>query len=165
MMLPRLPAWLAALLVSGSLLAASASASDLALRWLKADGSLVAERALDLAGLDALPQRVISTGTPWTKGRHTFAGPPLAALAALAGLPATSATVIALNEYSASLPRQDWSEKGAVLASRQDGRTMRIRDKGPYWVMFPIDDSREFDSEKYRSRMVWQVRSIDFLVE
>ena len=163
---PRLSMSLsAAIVLLGALFAGRADAADLTLRWLREDGSVVSERQLDLAQIEALPQQEIATSTPWTTGVKTFRGPALADLAALADAPAREANVLAHNDYAAIVPREDWTEHGAMLAARLDGSTMRIRDKGPYWIMFPIDASDRYDSQVYRSRMVWQVRSIDFLVD
>lgn len=144
-------------------IAAPASAAELTLRWLTEDGSVAAEQALDLPGVDALPQREIVTSTPWTKGPSSFTGPSFAELARLVDQPAATARVTALNDYVAEIPAADWAEFGIILAARRDGETMAIRDKGPYWVIYPLDSSPSLDAQIYDSRMVWQVRSIDFL--
>jgi hypothetical protein len=145
----------------------TASAADVTvdLRWITADGTVVAEKTLDLAALDALPQQTFSTATPWTTGVQEFSGPPLGELAALGGQSVVKAEVTALNDYSAEVPAEDWQEHGAVLVSRQNGETMRVRDKGPFWVLYPIDSDPALDSQLYHARMVWQVREIDFVVE
>jgi len=151
------------LLLGGLLSGASASAQEITLRWRGADGGLIAEKTLSPSQVDALAQTEFVTHTPWTEGPQTFRGPPLRTLAALADAPADEAEIMAWNEYSATLPAEDWQEHGAILASRLNGKTMRLRDKGPYWIMYPIDGNPgQVNTQRYHARMVWQVRSIEF---
>ncbi|WP_425104830.1 hypothetical protein [Ancylobacter sp.] len=140
----------------------AARAHELTLRWLGADGQVALEKTLTLAEIDALPQVTIETSTPWTEGVQRFTGPSLGALAALGGRPVREAKVMALNDYVAPIPAEDWKEHGAILTTRVDGKTMRVRDKGPFWVMYPIDSDPALRQQYYQSRMVWQVKSIDF---
>ena len=72
----------------------------------------------------------------------------------------TSAFVVALNDYAIEIPLSDFSEHGAILALKQDGRYMEVADKGPLFVIYPFDDKPELKSEIYFSRSVWQVRTI-----
>lgn len=143
-----------------------ASASDLSLRWLTADGAVVAEKTLSVEDVDAMPKTEFTTNTPWTEAPAAFAGPSLANLADLGGRHAVKADVIALDDYAAEIPAEDWEKHGAILAVRVNGETVPIREKGPYWVIYPIDsDPGLLNVQFYHARMVWQVKSIDFLVE
>lgn len=150
--------------VLACLLSVSAEAADVALRWVTPQGTVIEERVLALADVDALPQKEVRTDTQWTDP-VTFSGPSLAELAKLGNRPVVEAEVFALNDYSAKVPAEDWEKRGAILASRIDGKTMPIRDKGPYWVMYPIDDDPALATQEYFARMVWQVSRIDFVVE
>ncbi|GLK70044.1 hypothetical protein KHC23_21865 [Ancylobacter dichloromethanicus] len=143
--------------------ARAAGPLDLTLRWLSSEGKVLDERSLSLADLDRLAQTQIDTTTPWTQGAQRFAGPSFAVLAGLARVPTVEARVVALNDYAATIPAEDWQMNGVILATRLNGETMRVRDKGPYWVMYPIDQGALFGRQDYQSRMVWQVKSIDFL--
>ncbi|RTM00679.1 hypothetical protein EJV44_02775 [Ancylobacter aquaticus] len=142
-----------------------AHAQELALRWLGDDGKVIAQKTLTLAELDTLPQSRIETSTPWTKGVNTFTGPSLGVLAALGGRPVREAKVMALNDYVAPIPAEDWKDHGAILTTRLDGASMRVRDKGPFWVMYPIDSDPALRQQYFQSRMVWQVKSIDFIAQ
>lgn len=128
-------------------------------------GQLLFERAFDLADLDALPQAKILTHTPWTHGMQTFTGPSLSTLAALAGKPVKEVRITSLGDWSATIPASDWRSQGVILASRLNGDTMRVRDKGPYWIMYPIDGRRDLDTQMYQGRMVWQVKALEFISE
>lgn len=140
--------------------------SNLTVRWTSPDGAVLAEVALDEADMAALEQREIRTSTPWTEGVHTFSGPPIGALAALGPEGARRATFIALNSFLETLPVEDWTEHGAILAMKRNGARMDIREHGPYWVMFPIDsDPDTLNTQRYHARMVWQVKEVVFVVE
>ncbi len=141
---------------------AIAASGDLVLQWHAKDGSLVAERTLDLAAVEALPQVEFTTETPWTSGDQRFSGPSLGTLAALGGVPVSSARIIALNDYEMDVPAEDWETNGAILATRLNGENMRVAEKGPYWVMYPISSDSKLNTQFYHGRMVWQVKSIDF---
>ncbi len=145
--------------------AAHAAAIDLVLQWQKKDGTVIAERTLDPAAVDALPQVEFTTETPWTSGNQQFSGPSLGTLAALGGVPVTKARVTALNDYEMDVPAEDWEKNGAILASRRNGATMPVVDKGPYWVMYPISSDPKLDAQFYHGRMVWQVKAIVFETE
>ena len=144
---------------------AQAGTQDLEVRWLASDGRLLETRTLDFNAVQDLPQTEVVTGTPWTNGKHRFAGPALGSLASLVEPPPAVAEIMALNDYSAEIPAEDWLENGAILAVTLDGEAMEISDKGPYWIIYPIDSSPEFDTQEFRSRMVWQVKRIDFIAK
>lgn len=154
-------------IISASLFATAALAAgiDLVLEWHAKDGTVIAERTLDAAAVDALPQVEFTTETPWTSGDQRFSGPSLGTLAALGGVPVSSARVTALNDYEMDVPAEDWEESGAILASRRNGETMPVVDKGPYWVMYPISSDPKLNSQFYHGRMVWQVKAVVFEAE
>lgn len=151
-------------IMSASLFVTAALAGDidLVLQWQSKDGTVIAERTLDPAAVDALPQVEFTTETPWTSGDQRFSGPSLGTLAALGGVPVTSARVTALNDYEMDVPAEDWEKNGAILASRRNGEIMPVVDKGPYWVMYPISSDPKLDTQFYHGRMVWQVNAIVF---
>lgn len=132
---------------------------------ITAAGDLVLDRSLDLAALDALPQAKILTHTPWTHGLQVFTGPSLATLAGLSGKRVKEVRITSLGDWSATIPASDWQKQDVILASRLNGDTMRVRDKGPYWIMYPIDARRDLDTQMYQARMVWQVKALEFVVE
>ena len=41
-----------------------------------------------------------------------------------------------------------------------DGEELRVRDKGPLWIVYPRDDFPELDNRLIRSRWVWQVKEL-----
>ena len=158
-------ALLAGALLAGALFAATgAQAQSLQLRWIRDNGAILAEQTLSAEQLAKLPADTIVTKTPWTQGADTYEGPSLAVLAGQRALPVERAIVVALNDYMATVPAEDWEQFGVILSIRLNGAPMKVREKGPFWVMYPMDRHPKLQSQMYRTRMVWQVKAIDFVV-
>ena len=115
----------------------------------------------DLAMLEALPGRKGTMETPWTTGKVEFSGPPLRAVLEAAGAKGTSIKLVALNDYAAEVPMEDATKIDSILASRMNGDTMSVRDKGPLFMIYPFDKDQSLYNEKYFSRSVWQIKSIE----
>ena len=77
------------------------------------------------------------------------------------GAAGTSAAAMALNDYSIDIPLADFRDYPVILALKMDGKNMRIRDKGPIWIVYPQDDHPELKTQAYRSRSVWQLRRLE----
>ncbi len=142
-------------------LAAPAGPVILTLRGKIAAGNAEDGARFDLAMLDALPQGRFAGETPWTKGASVFTGPLMAAVLDAAGAGGDSLRVIALNDYSADIPLADIRAYRVILASRRDGAVMSVRDKGPLWVMYPMDTNPALRNETIYTRSVWQVSAIE----
>lgn len=119
---------------------------------------------LDLAALDALPQRSFETTTQWTEGKIVFSGPSLEDLLHLVNVSAEDGPVIhmiAENLYEVTLENQLIKADVPIVATRMNGETFGLRDKGPLWVVFPYDQSAEYQSESVYSASIWQLVEID----
>ncbi|OHV82537.1 oxidoreductase [Ensifer sp. LCM 4579] len=129
---------------------------------LTIDGQIAGGAPVNLrrADLEAIGNATITTTTPWHDGVVTFEGVPLTRLMEKIGAHGKIAFVVALNEYVTEIPLSDFSEHGAILALKKDGRYMEVADKGPLFVIYPYDDKPELKSEIYFSRSAWQVRTI-----
>jgi hypothetical protein len=103
------------------------------------------------------------TATPWTDGNQTFRGAPLAAVIEQAGIARGLVSARALNDYSINLPIEQLLEADAFLAVQMNGELMRIRDKGPFWIVFPWNDRPELLSRDVHAWSVWQLRSLTLL--
>ncbi|WP_349370107.1 hypothetical protein [Salinarimonas sp.] len=163
--LARLRALATAVLVLLAASAAPAGAAGLELVWIDRSGAEQARRTLSTDEAEALGAVEIATSTPWTQGVVRFSGPTLAALAALEGGEVVEARLQALNDYSIDVPAEDWAAYDVVLASRADGARMRVRDRGPFWLVYPLDSDPALQTQRYHARMIWQVRRIAFVVD
>jgi hypothetical protein len=124
----------------------------------EANGSAGAE--FDMAMLALLPQRVITTRTPWFDGARRFTGPRLRDVLAAAGATGRVLQATALNDYRVEIPVDDVMRHDVVLARLLDDRPMPVREKGPLFVIYPFDEKPELATQVHFSRCIWQLRSI-----
>ena len=119
--------------------------------------------AFDIAGLESLGTIDIRTETPWTDGAVTFTGVRLRDI--LNAVRARGSTIVAtaLNDYSVTIPVEDADTYDVIVAIRQDGRLMSVRDRGPLWVIYPWSDRPELRNEVYYIRSIWQLKSLEIL--
>ena len=111
--------------------------------------------------LRALPQTTIVTKNDYINEANSFEGPSLRLLIEHMGI-ARDATLTmgALNDFLTDIPAADAFDYDTILALLQYGKTMSIRDKGPIWIIYPIDDNPELDNDLVNSKLIWQLRSI-----
>jgi hypothetical protein len=116
----------------------------------------------DMAMLEALPKTSFKTSSPWTEAGTEFEGVSLKDLIAAVGATGGTLTARALNDYSASFPASEAAADGAIIAYRMNGELMRVREKGPLWVIYPFDDNPDLKTETTYSRCVWQLAAVEF---
>lgn len=114
----------------------------------------------DLDMLGALPQHKLSTHTPWHQGVQVFTGPLLRDVLAQAGADGSMLVAVALNDYRCEIPAEDTRHFDVVLARLQNGEPMRVRDKGPLFIVYPYDTDAKLRSDRYYARSAWQLRSL-----
>lgn len=117
----------------------------------------------DLAMLDQLPRRDVTTETPWYDGVHTFDGALLSKVLEAVGAHGKALRVVAINGYEATIPMDDVDRFPVILATRLDGKLLSIREKGPIFVVYPFDLNADLYNEVYYGRSVWQVQAIDVM--
>lgn len=125
-----------------------------------ADGE---QHELELSDMDQMEQIEFSTGTIWTDEKNSFSGVSLRALLEKLGANGTRLRLVALNDYSIEMPIVELEEKAPIIATRMNNETMTIRDKGPYWVVYPYDASPKYRTETHYARSVWQLRRLEVL--
>lgn len=111
----------------------------------------------DIASLEKLGTVSFQTTSPWYNGRTTFTGIPLQKLMEYVGAKGKVVKVTALNDYTTVIPLGDFKKYNAILALKINGEYMRIRDKGPLFVVYPYDSLPELNNQIYYSRSAWQV--------
>jgi len=115
-----------------------------------------------LAALEALGLEHLATVTPWTHEVQSFSGVTLARLLRAAGADARARLrAEALNRYGTELQPEDAAANGALLATRLDGTPMRVRDRGPLWLVFPWSQRPDLASPQVYERSIWQLRRIE----
>lgn len=153
------------------LIAAPASADSLVAPsgkiLLTVTGAITQTNANDAAEFDfEMLQKIgvstIDTTTAWTQGKKTFEGVSLKALADTVGATGAVAEVVALNDYKVDIPTKDFADYPVILAYQMDGERLKIRDKGPLWVVYPEDEHPELKNKETQAKWVWQVKAIHF---
>lgn len=114
----------------------------------------------DRAMIEALPHREVKTENPWDQGITTYEGVLLRDLMKLVKARGTAASFVALNDYSSEIPLADMERYDVILAYRREGADLSVREKGPFFVVFPFTDVPELKTEARYSQSVWQVNRI-----
>ncbi|NOE34495.1 oxidoreductase [Ruegeria sp. HKCCD7318] len=115
---------------------------------------------LSLEDLDSLEQVSFSTSTIWTDGVRKFSGVPVSGLLGNLNAEGSLLKLFALNDYSIEMPVAELESEVPIIATRIDGATISVREKGPYWIMFPFDDSPDYQTETIFARSIWQLQRI-----
>ncbi|WP_338722295.1 molybdopterin-dependent oxidoreductase [Devosia sp. XK-2] len=148
------------LLTTASIPPAALAQSDAVI--LTIDGQIEGgvPRDFTAAELEAIGWGQIATATPWHDGVPVFEGVPMATLLSYVGAEGEEADVLALNNYRTTIPLTDFMTYPVLLALKQDGEYMSVRNKGPLFIIYPFDDFDELRTDLYQARSAWQVRSI-----
>ncbi|MEP4196452.1 MAG: molybdopterin-dependent oxidoreductase [Aliishimia sp.] len=117
------------------------------------------EAAFDRAMLESLDWREIETYTSFTKGKQTFAGPTLASLIEAVKASGDTVRATAINDYAVEFPVSDAAEHDVILAMDHNGRPMRVRDKGPIWIVYPLGEDAS-NQMTFDAQMIWQLDRI-----
>lgn len=120
------------------------------------DGTATFDRAM----IEALGVTEIVTETLWTDGPIRFEGARVRDLLTAVGAQGTSVHAIAINDYGVDIPISDFQDYDVIMAYRANGKTMRIRDKGPLWIIYPWDDMPELRDEVHHERAIWQLKRL-----
>ncbi len=119
------------------------------------------EARFDRAMLEALGVETVVTHTAWTTGPQTFEGVPVKAVLEAVGAEGTTAHCVALNDYTVDVPLSEFSEYPALMALKMNGSYIRVRDKGPVWIVFPVDDFPELDRPEIWRHWIWQLKRME----
>ena len=115
------------------------------------------EARYDVAALEALGLTTITTSTPWTDGAVTYEGVLGRVLMEHVGPKGSKLVARALNDYIADIPISDFTDYDVILAIKAEGAYLPIRDKGPIFVVYPLDAHPELLNNTIYSRCVWQL--------
>ncbi|WP_399692947.1 hypothetical protein [Vibrio sp.] len=109
----------------------------------------------------SLPQQEISTTLPWVDGESVYSGVTLLAVLESMDLPVSAqVTFVALNDYKVAVPKEDFYDYQPIIAIKQNGEFMSVRDKGPYWLTYPLSARPDIDNTDFHAKMIWQIRDI-----
>ncbi|HIE1345200.1 TPA: molybdopterin-dependent oxidoreductase [Serratia marcescens] len=124
------------------------------------DGSTQTTVTLTKAMMDALPKTSITTSTAWTP-KEKFTGTSFRDILTEVGITGKIVRVHALNDYWVDIPMSDVDKYNIILASKRNDTPLKVRDFGPYFVIYPLDEHyEELNKPIFYSRFVWQVEHI-----
>lgn len=113
--------------------------------------------AFSMEMLAKLPQRKVFTKSPWYPAGAEFTGPLLRDVLAAAGAKGNKIVAVALNDYKTDIPFDDATQHDVILARLMNGKPMPVREKGPLFVVYPLDAKPELQSQVYYNRSAWQL--------
>ncbi len=109
----------------------------------------------------ALPQHRLVTNNEYVPEKTAFRGPLLRHV--IAPLDPSADEVIkatALNDYAVEIPVSDALDYKVIVARYRDGTPMRIRDKGPLWIIYPLDAHADLTPADTNHKLIWQLDSL-----
>lgn len=121
-----------------------------------------ATKEFSRAELKELAQTSYRTSTEFTDGAPEFSGPLARDVIDAVGVgEATVAVVTAANDYSIEIPIEELLKYDVILATSVDGKRLSLRDKGPIWIMYPLDQHKELQDPMFNGRLIWQTVRIE----
>jgi len=117
------------------------------------------EAQFDRDMLEALGQASITTASILSKKKQLFEGVFLRAILERVGASGTSMSASALNSYKIDIPLEDL-KYDPIVAMRVDGQVLKLRDKGPLWIVYPRDAYGALQTQAYDSRWIWQLNKL-----
>lgn len=118
------------------------------------------EAKFDREMLKALGTRSITTPNPFETGIHTFEGVLIRDLLKAVQAKGTRLVAVAHDGYTVEVPIEDTAKYPVMLAMIWNGKEMKIRNRGPLWIIYPIGQYPELIHQKYSARSVWQLKRL-----
>ena len=112
---------------------------------------------LDMAMLQSLPVSSITTHTPWNDELQHFEGVRINVLLDAIGASSRQFIAKGLDGYRFKVSNLDLDRYPIIIAYRQNGQSISVRELGPLRIMMPFDDFPELLTQKNQSRSVWQL--------
>ena len=118
---------------------------------------------LDLAALESLPVTEFTTMTPWHEQPLQFTGVRISTILEAIGTDSTTIVAVGLDDYRFTLTDLDFQKYPVIIAYRQNGAAISIRDLGPLRIIMPYGDYPELRKPLNESRSVWQLVALEIL--
>ncbi len=107
--------------------------------------------------LEALGSSKLKTSSAWTVGEPEFEGALARDLLDLVGAEGAAVTASALNDYVVTVPLEELRRYPVMLALKMNGEHLKIKDKGPIWIVYPRDQHKELQDSLTDKKWVWQL--------
>lgn len=113
------------------------------------------EARFDRKLLESLGVTEIVSGSAWHPQGTVFRGVLARRLMAAVGATGKSVSAIAANDYKVTIPLSDFAKYDVLLATHIDDQELRLRTKGPIWMIYP--DGVDLPPLVRQERMIWQL--------
>ncbi|MEZ9231071.1 molybdopterin-dependent oxidoreductase [Vibrio amylolyticus] len=110
-----------------------------------------------------IPSNSFKTELPWYEESNTYTGIRVTDLISYLGKQpsdVSAVSFIALNDYAASTTIDDILQYDPIIAYKMNEKKMKVRNKGPYWLVFNVDKYPEIDNDIFYTQMVWQIDEV-----
>lgn len=143
-------------------LAAAKAVAGTILTVTGAAGDPAATRVISEEEFHSFPTMTYATRTDYTDGPTMFTGPLAREVLGEETLRGASVAVMtAANDFAVEIPASDLVRYDVIFATRVNGRRLSRRDKGPIWVMYPLDRHQELQNSAINSRLIWQLERLE----
>lgn len=115
----------------------------------------------DRAMLESMGLTELTTATAYTDGKPTFRGVIMSKVLDAVGATGHKLTAAAVNGYQIELDADEMRRYPILIALEQDGNPLRLRDRGPLWVILPSDQYPELAADTQNFKSIWQLKSLD----
>lgn len=115
----------------------------------------------DRAMLAKLGMSELKTSHSWGEGVSQFEGVLAGKLLDYVGATGAKIKAAAVNDYAIELESAELRKVPVLLATKMNGADLRLRDRGPIWIVYPRDSYPEFKDEKHNFKWIWQLKSLD----
>ena len=92
--------------------------------------------------------------TPWTDASSVFEGVLTSKLMQAIGAAGDWVTAIAVNDYRIVIPMSDLTDYDTMLGLSQNGKRMKLRDKGPIWILYKNNNQPPIEKSQLNKRMI-----------
>ena len=127
---------------------------------VRSDAQPGVETVHDRTSLSRMRQREFTTSTIWTERPVTFTGVALLDLIRESGFQGPTVRAYAINDYVIDIPVDSLTEDAPIVAYLIDGEPFGVRNRGPFWIVYPYDADPAFRTEAVYARSIWQLRAL-----
>ncbi|SBS29837.1 Oxidoreductase molybdopterin binding domain protein [Marinomonas spartinae] len=101
-----------------------------------------------------------TTSTPWAKKEENYTGPLLRQVLEYVGAKGSTMRVQWRKKHSTILPISDAYNYSLLLAMDMNGKPVDSREKGPLFLLYPVEKIPGLDTTVLQNRSLSQVESI-----
>jgi hypothetical protein len=110
--------------------------------------------------LEKLGTTHLRTSTAWTADTPEFEGVLARDVLRAVGAHGREVTATALNDYVVTIPTEELLQYPVLLAWKMNGEYLKVKDKGPLWVVYPRDSFPELRNSMVDKKWIWQLSQL-----